>query len=157
MQGGPLVRRVGEIWGGVLGMIRIVVPGRAVAQSRPRLTTRGGRPHAYEDARSRVYKDFVRECAFDQYRGEPLSGPVALGVEELRVVPKSWPASRREAALLGHDSEWPGKPDIDNVVKAIMDALTGVAWADDAQVVRLDASKRYGLEDCVEITVGPVV
>lgn len=37
-----------------------------------------------------------------------------------------------------------GRPDIDNLTKLVLDALNGVAYADDAQVIRLTATKRYG-------------
>lgn len=36
------------------------------------------------------------------------------------------------------------KPDVDKLARALLDALTGIAWVDDAQVVRLDVRKRYG-------------
>ena len=45
------------------------------------------------------------------------------------------------------------KPDIDKLARATLDSLTGVLFADDAQVVRLQASKHYGSPERVEITV----
>jgi Holliday junction resolvase RusA-like endonuclease len=44
------------------------------------------------------------------------------------------------------------RPDIDNVVKAILDGLNGVVFADDAVVAQLVASKHYG-EERVEVQV----
>jgi Holliday junction resolvase RusA-like endonuclease len=39
---------------------------------------------------------------------------------------------------------WPtGRPDLDKLVRAVLDALTGLAWADDAQVCDITATKRY--------------
>jgi crossover junction endodeoxyribonuclease RusA len=44
------------------------------------------------------------------------------------------------------------KPDIDKLIRAVLDALKGVAWCDDSQVVSVYASKRYGQPGCkVEI------
>lgn len=44
-------------------------------------------------------------------------------------------------------------PDIDKVCRAVLDALTGVAWHSDAQVVALQAVKAWGGDDRVTITI----
>ncbi len=54
----------------------------------------------------------------------------------------------KRASLRG----WPTvKPDIDKVLRALLDALTGVGYVDDAQVVNVWVSKRYG--DVTQMTV----
>ena len=45
------------------------------------------------------------------------------------------------------------KPDIDNVIKAVLDGLNGVAYADDSQVVALSASKCYSDDPRVVVIV----
>ena len=45
------------------------------------------------------------------------------------------------------------KPDIDNVIKSVLDGLNGVAYEDDKQVVKLTANKYYGVQPRVEITI----
>lgn len=40
--------------------------------------------------------------------------------------------------------------DVDNMVKAVKDALNQVAYHDDKQIVRVEAEKQYGNHDCVE-------
>ena len=45
------------------------------------------------------------------------------------------------------------KPDIDKLARAILDALTGVVYADDSQVCQLVVVKRYGPKPGVQITV----
>lgn len=50
------------------------------------------------------------------------------------------------------------KPDLDKLARAVLDALTGVAFNDDAQVTRLDCVKRYALEGeqpGVLVSLGP--
>lgn len=52
---------------------------------------------------------------------------------------------------------WPVvKPDIDKLQRAMLDALTGVAWHDDAQVVQVYAKKRYGQIQGVAVVVREV-
>lgn len=43
------------------------------------------------------------------------------------------------------------KPDLDKLCRSTLDALTGVLFLDDAQVVELNASKNYGTPERVEI------
>ncbi len=45
------------------------------------------------------------------------------------------------------------RPDLDNLVKAVKDALNGVLWRDDSQVIELEAKKIYGNPPGVEIEV----
>lgn len=67
---------------------------------------------------------------------KPLEGAASLIVGALFAYPKSWSLKQRVKAKTS-------KPDIDNVVKLVKDALKGVAWKDDAQVVYLQAGKFY--------------
>lgn len=69
--------------------------------------------------------------------------PVMLDVLFMFVRPKS-----------AKDRQWHTvKPDLDKMLRAVKDALTGVAYEDDAQVVRVVAMKGYGMEAETEITV----
>src|SRR5271156_56523 len=74
-----------------------------------------------------------------------LTGPVGVSLCFTVPKPKSAPKPRRT---------WPDKrPDLDKLVRTILDAITGEIIADDAQVVQLLASKAYPGED----TPGDVV
>lgn len=48
------------------------------------------------------------------------------------------------------------RPDADKLLRAILDALTGVAYADDAQVVQATIMKAYGPSERVTVTIGKV-
>lgn len=135
------------------------IPGPAVPQGRPRLTTRGGHAHAYDPKRSRDYKLHVKQCITAQLAdvsGEanpfPLAYPLKLTVMEFREPPKSWSRRRREAALAGRILPTT-KPDMSNVLKIIEDALNGVLWLDDSQIVDVNAVKRYNSSAFVELTI----
>jgi Holliday junction resolvase RusA-like endonuclease len=47
-------------------------------------------------------------------------------------------------------------PDLDKLIRAVLDALTGIAYHDDAQVVELVTTKKYGAEPGVDISISPV-
>lgn len=62
--------------------------------------------------------------------------------------PKSYPKTKVLPATK--------KPDLDKMVRSVKDALTGIFYVDDSQVVELVASKRYGDAPGVEIRIGAV-
>lgn len=66
--------------------------------------------------------------------GEPLEGPLDVGIEFLMPKPKSAPKSKMWCDK---------KPDIDKLVRSTFDAMSGVLYRDDSQVVRMAVSKRY--------------
>lgn len=91
----------------------------------------------YNDGRYTEFKVELGTFALKAMAGlEPLTGAVSLRVDFYKLKPKS-PASRR----------W---GDLDNHLKAVLDALNGICYLDDAQVVRLTGSKNYG-EPRIEI------
>ena len=120
--------------------ITFIVPGPPVPWARARL----GAGRHYTDPRVAAYKRLVAQMAAMYMRGlEPFGGPVVLEMRAVLPIPASWPAKRRAAALEGLEA--PGKkPDWDNLGKAVSDALNGVVYVDDAQVVRASVEKVYG-------------
>lgn len=119
--------------------------GSVVAQGRPKLTT-APYPHAYDPQKSREFKAMLAFCAQQEMQskgGEPFSGAVHLAIHVELPVPKSWTKTKRESALEGVTK--PSiKPDVDNIAKSIMDALSGVWYLDDKQVYCLSVIKTYG-------------
>jgi Holliday junction resolvase RusA-like endonuclease len=78
------------------------------------------------------------ECKKAMNGQKPLEGPICLAIDARFDVPQSWSAKKREAA------HWKtSKPDADNIVKLVKDALNKVAWVDDAQIVELFCRKIY--------------
>lgn len=114
-----------------------VVPGTPRGKGRPRFFKRGGHVGTYTDDKTAAYENLVR-LACGAVKGGPFTGPVRLTVRALFPIPKSWSKAKRDAAGC-HTS----KPDLDNVVKAVKDGLTGSAWLDDSLVYSIDAKKFY--------------
>lgn len=67
---------------------------------------------------------------------------VGVSVGALFPVPKSWTRTKREQVRAGTIRPMV-KPDVDNILKAVLDGLNGVAYEDDKQVVTARASKAY--------------
>lgn len=128
------------------------VPGKPQAWQRARLS--GGRH--FTDDRTRAYKHAVGTLAAAVLHGTQIDGPVEMRVAAIYAVPASWSKRKRTQAFT--DAVRPmSKPDVDNVAKGIMDALNGIAYRDDAQVVQLVVSKRYGDREGVFVQISPVV
>ncbi|WP_194285593.1 RusA family crossover junction endodeoxyribonuclease [Komagataeibacter medellinensis] len=115
----------------------IVIPGIARGKGRPRFSN--GR--TYTDAKTRNAEAWIRQCAIEQVGHLYLECPLSVEMTIDVVVPKSWPKAKREAAQVG-ELRATGKPDLDNCFK-MCDALNGIVWKDDAQIVEATISRRY--------------
>lgn len=134
-------------------MISFFVPGVPVGKGRPRITTRGGKPRAYTPAKTVNYESEVATVAHSAMDGsDPFAGPVALTITATFPIPPSWKKAKQEEARAGrlwHTS----KPDGDNCLKALGDALNGIVWNDDSQVSRCAFAKVYGDRPGVHVFV----
>lgn len=128
------------------------IPGQPVAKGRPRFSQNG---RTYTPAKTRIWEKSARILAGQKMFMEerrPFTEPLQLRVVATFEIPPSWPGWKREAAAKGV-IQHTVTPDGDNLVKAAKDALNGVVYADDAQVVMHTGTKLYGLEAGVLITV----
>lgn len=121
-------------------MIRFVVPGIPAGKGRPRISTRGGFARAFTPAKTVAYEGLIALAAADAMAGAaPITGPVSIEARAVFPIPSSWP-KRRKAEARWHT----GKPDGDNVLKALGDGLNGIVWKDDSQVASMRLTKVYG-------------
>lgn len=132
--------------------MKLVIEGKPEPQGRPRSSIRGGRINVRDPDASRNYKRMVAWQARNQYKGKPLEGALQVEMDIYRQIPKSTSKVRRERK---NDKELRPivRPDIDNYTKSVMDALDGITWIDDSQVVMLSANKYYSDNPRVEITI----
>lgn len=107
------------------------------AQGRPRLTTIGRSPRAYDPPASAKWKKAVRKALIRMLEGMGLKwplfpeGPVEAKILAVFGLPRSLERKRSPVK----ESWMIARPDVDNVAKATMDAATSVLWTDDSQVV----------------------
>lgn len=93
----------------------------------------------------RAYRDLIGSVAAQSF-SQPLTGAVRVDLRFIMPKPKTVKRERPHV-----------KPDLDKLVRAVLDGLTGVAYVDDAQVTSVTATKRYGgkyITRGVWITVG---
>ncbi|HEY8355029.1 MAG TPA: RusA family crossover junction endodeoxyribonuclease [Methylophilaceae bacterium] len=123
--------------------ILFCIPGEARGKGRPRFARRGNFVKTYTDAKTASFENLVAYAGNLAMQGRPpLAGAVAMQIKLRIIPPASWSKKKREAALAGglHPTS---KPDLDNVAKAILDALNGICFIDDKQVISLSVSKSY--------------
>ena len=131
----------------------LYVPGVPVAQGRPRITTIGGHPRAYDPAKSASYKNYVALAAAVVMTGRTLAqGPLCVEMRITLPVPASWSKKKRTEAMQNLVRPTV-KPDIDNLIKTVLDSLNGIVWHDDKQVVSVFASKSYAAKPCLRVWV----
>lgn len=135
--------------------ISFSVPGKPRGQGRPRFGNgrayKKGEDVAYEAEIAKAAKDAAAEAGIalpvtDDERG------VSLRVDAYFPVPSSKPKWWKAAAL-GDRIRPEVKPDLDNVIKAVMDALNGVAWGDDSHVTCLWAAKAYSSQPRLSVAL----
>lgn len=132
--GGPASHAPGPI-------CRFFVEGEATPWRAPTVT-RGG--NAYSPAHVRAWQRAVAVHARLAMGGRPPhEGPVLLRLRFARRPVKGSPDG----------SWWAARPDLTNLQKCLEDALAGVCFADDRQVVRVEVEKRRGLPEGVDVEV----
>lgn len=131
------------------------VPGEPVALGRARFSTVGGFARTYTPKESREYKQWVSTHAKRAFSWEPIANAVKLEVDIYKSIPKSFSKKKRAEAIRGERLPT-GKPDTDNYLKGIKDALNGICYVDDAQVVVETVRKFYSDEPRAEIRVWEV-
>ncbi len=127
--------------------IEFTVPGPSIPE-RKRSYRAGKFTCRVDTPDAKDYKNHVKACAAIAMAGRaPIEGPVSLEVTVSRLRPKSLPKRVTLPTT---------RPDIENNVKLISDGLTGIVFRDDAQIVRLIASKQFGVIAEVMVTVSPI-
>ncbi len=126
--------------------IDLTIPGKPVAQGRPRFYRRGNFVVATDPKASKVYKADIQYLAQkhkeDNNIDELLDGPLGLDIMAYFPCPKSrWRKTNPRP-----EEHHAKRPDADNIAKAIKDGLTGVFYHDDSQISELIIRKRIAAQ-----------
>lgn len=123
------------------------------ARARTFYDKRASKMRSITPDKTRAYENLVRwsyAAAGGEYYGDRL---IRVEIKAYHPIPKSYSKKKREECL---NSRPTTKPDADNCAKAILDALNGVAWHDDSQVVSLSVDKFYGDFGRVVVAINPM-
>lgn len=129
----------------MIGPVVFQVEGSPVAKARARASRdpKTGKTRHYTPEKTRVYENLIAWRAMDAMKGrEPMCGPIQIVLTLAFEPPKSWSQKRKRQACLGHIA-MTKKPDADNVLKSIKDAMNEIVYKDDAQVVEVNVKKVY--------------
>ena len=134
-------------------MVTFMVEGTPVPKGRPRFARRGKFVSTYSPKTTVDYESKVSEAAKLAMAGaDPLETPVAAYVYIRLPVPKSYSKQRTKDCLYGFEKPTK-RPDVDNIVKSVLDALNGVVYQDDCQIVSIHATKCYASEPGVDVMI----
>ncbi len=138
--------------------ITITVPGIPAPGGSKRVfivQRTGYKPRAVvtDDAkRNKPWRESVAWHARDQYKGEPMVGPLFVSV--WFTMPYRKGDRRKDGTLKPTAPEFHTvKPDATKLWRAAEDALTGILWHDDAAISRQDILKVYGNEPGLTLTL----
>lgn len=116
---------------------RCFVHGRPKGKARPRFA----RGHTYTPRETVEYERAIA-TSYMEHGGHLYDGACTVKITAYFSIPKSWTKAKK-LEVISKAMQPQTKPDIDNIIKVVMDGLNGVAYHDDKQVVMVSAEKRY--------------
>lgn len=124
------------------------IPGRpGVKGNSKRILRRGKRTFVASSKKDKAKEDAAAYHIRQQRPATPFDGPVCVNVCFTFAIPKS------KARKLSPGDHYTQRPDVENMVKMLHDAMNGTVWNDDSQVVQLFAFKQWGTEDRTAVNV----
>lgn len=129
----------------------ITIQGEPVPKGRPRL----GKGKTYTPEKTRQYENMVKliymhkhGATIEQLAGEQLR----MTIRAFFGIPKSKSKKLKQSMEL-NETRPIKRPDVDNIIKVVADALNGIAYADDSQIVEVVAGKYYSHNPRVEMEI----
>lgn len=127
----------------------IFIPGVPHAQQRPRFRVFKAKGkqivNAYAPRANKDHDKKLRLAWKERHGNAKFTGPVKVRVEA--IFPSRKPDLKKSKRPPEHHTV---RPDLDNILKAVLDGLNGVAWVDDSQVVEVHARKWRGAQGVPE-------
>lgn len=135
--------------------MELIIPGKPIALKRHRHTTRNGRIFNYDPSKADK-ANFLKKVQ-NMAPEVPLYEAISMVVEVYIDRPKSHFGTGRNSDKVKESAPaYPiSRPDIDNYIKFVLDALNGVFYKDDSQVVYLESIKEYNQEPKTIVRIYP--
>lgn len=131
-------------------MIKFNIPGTPQGKARARTTKFG----SYTPYKTVLYENYIKLC-YQQVSNHISDKPLEVYISAYYEPTKSTSKKDRQKMLEGLIKPTK-KPDIDNIAKVILDALNGVAYKDDTQVILLQVEKYYCDHSGVTVNIAEV-
>ena len=133
--------------------VTVFIPGEPQGKERPKFARAGAHVKTYTPEKTVVYEsrvrfEYIRHCKVRF----PEDAVLEVDITAVFSIPKRTP-KKNLAGMLDGSVRPTRKPDVDNIVKIILDALNGVVYKDDAKVVAVTARKIYGKDENVGVIV----
>ena len=126
--------------------LKFEIPGKIKGKQRPRF----GNGVVYTSKDTSSYESWIKSCYLQHAKRIKGNDERSLKVtiEAVFPIPKSYTKKQRL------EIKYPKrKIDIDNIEKCVLDALNGIAYKDDCQVVELAGFKKFGLDEKIIVTI----
>lgn len=128
--------------------VNFTIDGKPQGKGRPRLSY--GKIKTPEQ--TVIYENYIKLLYRSSIR-KYFEGPIRMVINAYYPIAKSDSKKKQQQKLNGEVRPYNIKPDIDNVIKVICDALNEVAYKDDTQIVELGTSKYFSDRPRVEVTI----
>ena len=127
------------------------VPGKVVGKGRPRLNTYTG--VVYTPNKTKDYETLIEQYFLLKYpKFKILEGRIKVSIIAYFSIPKATKKADINE-MLDNNISPTKKPDIDNIVKAVLDSMNKFAFKDDNQITKLEVEKKYSIEDKIYIKI----
>lgn len=114
------------------------IPMVPVAKGRPRF----GNGRTFTPKKTKDAENLIQAVVKKQFKLKPFDGPLRVEVVFMFERPKS---SKNEYPIV--------RPDLDNIFKLVADALNGILWKDDSQIIELASMKIYDVRPGILLTL----
>lgn len=132
------------------------IPGKPGMKARARTVRIHGIVRSFTPKDTAIYENRVVMQFIEKYPNhEPVSGALSLFVVAYFPISQSWSKKKRLMAEM-ENMPAPVRPDADNCIKSIMDALQGIAYHNDSQICFISFLKRYSPRPRVEIKISNI-
>lgn len=135
-------------------MINFTYYGEIRGKGRPRFRNAGKFIQTYTDGETKNYEASIKEAYLSSNSEKYMNPetPLELTMVVYHQIPKSVSKKKQQEMLSGLIRPTK-KPDIDNILKSVLDALNKVAFYDDTQIIKLQVVKYYSEAPRLEITI----
>ena len=127
--------------------MKFTIYGTPTAKGRPKAARRGRFVSMYTPEETKLAEESFIAQAIKHRPDTPLEGPLRVLIRFYKTKPKSYPKKKKD---------WIQKPDIDNLIKLVLDSMNRIFFKDDSQVVSIFSSKEFSDTPRTEVEIQKV-